>query len=795
MKELEIIIINSEKIEEVKTFKKINNLMTKSNLSSNITPDNSVQRYLNLSDHTLSKDEIDFLNLGINYQIQPKYSKFFKEVEMEQLYENIIRLYEDGKLDIKNSLADHLRSEAKKHRNKPYPSILNKQHRKAAHELKNNPNIIIRKTDKDSKYVILNKLDYFNKCNHILHDNSKFMKIKKDTTNTIKKKVNNLIDSLNAKVNDIKMEKIIGDFQPGYFYGNVKTHKTNNPIRPIVSQVTTPTYKMAKSLNEIIKPYCPRNFAIKSTNEFIDIIKPNISKGIIASLDVNSLFTNVPINETIDIIMNYCYHNTEISPPKIPESLLREMLLLCTKETIFLSPEGELYKQTDGIAMGSPLGTSFADFYMGHLEETFLKDSNILPIVYCRYVDDIFILAKEEQHVIKIKETFENNSVLKFDIEWNQENKLPFLDVLIDNTDENLKLMVHRKPTNSNFCLHGKSECPIRYKESVISSYVRRAHKICSSPEDLETELSRIESLLINNQYNQNFVKQTIKQISNKISTNKPKQTINNEHTLYYANQMHANYKTDEKILKRIIHNNTRTHDGGKLNLIIYYKAKSTQNLVITNNMTSDNSKLKRTNVIYKYNCPLPHGQVVSYIGLTQNCLSRRLTLHLQQGSIKKHMEEHHKIKLTREMIVNNTQIIDTSNNRKTLAIKEALHILNTSPYINKQYDNFDNTLKLFTHRTITQKLNRPNNSNIDNKNNTFSENSIIYTTTQEPNNKINDTTDNQEIIFNENSIIHTSTQNSNNSNDTAELEQRIEQLLAPIRRSKRLKEKTNNNF
>ena len=251
LKELEIIIINSEKIEEVKTFKKINNLMTKSNLSSNITPDNSVQRYLNLSDHTLSKDEIDFLNLGINYQIQPKYSKFFKEVEMEQLYENIIRLYEDGKLDIKNSLADHLRSEAKKHRNKPYPSILNKQHRKAAHELKNNPNIIIRKTDKDSKYVILNKLDYFNKCNHILHDNSKFMKIKKDTTNTIKKKVNNLIDSLNAKVNDIKMEKIIGDFQPGYFYGNVKTHKTNNPIRPIVSQVTTPTYKMAKSLNDI----------------------------------------------------------------------------------------------------------------------------------------------------------------------------------------------------------------------------------------------------------------------------------------------------------------------------------------------------------------------------------------------------------------------------------------------------------------------------------------------------------------------------------------------------------------
>ena len=67
------------------------------------------------------------------------------------------------------------------------------------------------------------------------------------------------------------------------------------------------------------------------------------------------------------------------------------------------------------------------------------------------------------------------------------------------------------------------------------------------------------------------------------------------------------------------------------------------------------------------------------------------------------------------------------------LNIKEAIYILNESPYINKQYDNFDNTLKLFTHRPIKQKVNNNITSNPDgnghfnNSNDiSFNENSIV---------------------------------------------------------------------
>ena len=167
-------------------------------------------------------------------------------------------------------MADQLRAEAKKHRNKPCHSILTKQPRTAAFRLKNNLNIVIRKTDKDSKYVILNKSDYFNKCNEILHDTSKFIRVKKDINNNIKKKANELIETLNAKSDDFKMNKIVGDYHPGYFYGNIKSHKIDNPIRPIVSQVTTTPYNMAKTLSKIINRIVQEIFLlIQQTNLLI----------------------------------------------------------------------------------------------------------------------------------------------------------------------------------------------------------------------------------------------------------------------------------------------------------------------------------------------------------------------------------------------------------------------------------------------------------------------------------------------------------------------------------------------
>ena len=198
----------------------------------------------------------------------------------------------------------------------------------------------------------------------------------------------------------------------------------------------TPTYDLAKTLNKIITPYIPNQYLLKSTNDFIDLLQSNNCEGIIALLDVESLFTNVPIDATIEIILQHAYHHSSIPQPKIPKEILKQLLELCTREAPFRSPSGGLFLQIEGVAMGSPLGPTFANFYMGHLEEQVFSDDSLKPSLYARYVDDIFVQIDNVEQLIKLKECFQRNSVLTFTYELGINNKLPFLDVMVQTSSD-----------------------------------------------------------------------------------------------------------------------------------------------------------------------------------------------------------------------------------------------------------------------------------------------------------------------------------------------------------------------
>ena len=468
--------------------------------------------------------------------------------------------------------------------------------------------------------------------------------------------------------------------------------------------MTTPTYQLSKTINKLITPYIPSRYSLTSTDDFIDLLHSSATDGHIASLDVESLFTNVPVEATIDIICKYCYDHPTLPKLKIPVQLLRQLLSICTRESAFRSPNGKLFQQIDGIAMGSALGPTFANFYMAHLEELLVPTMNPQPTIYCRYVDDIFIQVSDTQHLERIKTDFENNSVLKFTIENNTNRRLPFLDVCVDASGTAFDLSVYRKETNVGTCLNARSECPDKYKASVITSYLNRAYKISSSWENMIQEIDKIKQLLINNDFNNSVVDYHInKFLDKKINPSNNNHDSQNKSNIdiFYQAQTHSNYKLDERVLKDIVYRNTQVVDPNKkLNLIIYYKNIKTHNLVMKNNLSPPPTVLQQSNVIYQFECPLSHGNVIPrYVGFTQNKLSRRLTMHLQQGSIRNHFMDHHNSILTRETIVNNTTIIEKAQDRYHLAIKEALLIMNSNPIINKQYDNFSNILRLNTHR------------------------------------------------------------------------------------------------
>ena len=409
----------------------------------------------------------------------------------------------------------------------------------------------------------------------------------------------------------------------------------------------------------------------------------------LASMDVESLFTNVPVNETIGIILENVYENPNMPPLQLSRDTLEKLLLACTTESPFRGPDGQLYRQKDGIAMGSPLGPLFANFYMGELEKRILKDKNIAPHIYCRYVDDIFVDVDDVDH-LKIIQKFESNSVLKFTFELSVKNKLPFLDVMVAADGNNFATSIYRKPTDAGRCLNGRSECPSRYKASVVKAFVRRAVKGCSSWDTLHTEFQRIKQLLVNNGYTNTEIDEQIKSHVERAAEQNTGTSADSSRAvnLFYRNHMSSAYKVDERIIHEIIEENVKcVNTTDRLQLIIYYKNGKTSNLLMQNNLNTKNDTLKRTNVVYQFSCPYEDCRLrgINYIGVTTTSLSRRLTMHLREGAPKQHMTQAHDTALTRTLLTANTTIIKAHQDRTRLWVLEALLIKQHAPQLNKQ--------------------------------------------------------------------------------------------------------------
>ena len=106
------------------------------------------------------------------------------------------------------------------------------------------------------------------------------------------------------------------------------------------------------------------------------------------SFDVTSLFTNVPLDETIKIILRriHIYIDKKINT-NIPKTEVKELLQLCTKN-VYFTFNGEIYIQIDGVAMGSPLGPVLANIFMVELEKIIIPKLEKEVKLWRRFVDD-----------------------------------------------------------------------------------------------------------------------------------------------------------------------------------------------------------------------------------------------------------------------------------------------------------------------------------------------------------------------------------------------------------------------
>ena len=613
-----------------------------------------------------------------------------KRIETEALIEQLLKLRDEGKIEINPTAIDELVGEAGRQRGNYRSNIINKEMIEAAKELRSNPDIIIRKGDKAAVYVIMKKTEYNEKMDGILLDVSKFQRLEKDPTQELKKKISRLVTLANNQQNTIKFPKIIGDYSPGYCYGTVKTHKPNNPLRPIISQMSSPTYKTAKLLNDLLIPYIPGAYSLKSAVEFIDLLRDKGPEEDIASLDVESLFTNVPVEETINIILDRVYRS-EMDALPVSEDVLKNLLKACTMEAPFLSHQGELFRQVDGVAMGSPLGVLFANMYMATVEERTFREHR-KPRIYGRYIDDIFITIRNPDDAIKLKQSFTKNSVLNFTIEQSQQKTLPFLDVLIQQKEGGFNTTVYTKTTNTGRCLNARGECPDTYKKSVVSAYVKRAFTHCTSWKAVHSELDRIRQLLTNNGYPDSMIEESIKKKMNEFCLEAKANNTNKEETLvvYHRLTYGSAYKDECQALRGIFDRGITPKQPIKnIHLRLYSKPNLVSSMIMKNSTAAGRAKEMCTNVVYKFTCSeeMCKSPSKDYVGHTKTTLRKRMLAHRNQGAIHQHFIDVHDRKPTLQELIEGTQTIHKESNYSRLLISEAVSIALQKPTLNIQQE------------------------------------------------------------------------------------------------------------
>ena len=218
------------------------------------------------------------------------------------------------------------------------------------------------------------------------------------------------------------------------------------------------------------------------------------------------------MSATIQICADTLYDG-DLSPPQFSKEIFIELMNIATTFAEF-SFNNVMYKQIDGIAMGSQLGPALANIFVGYYENKLFQTINEL-FFYTRYVDDTFSSFRTKADADQFFLTLNSlHPALKFTMEKEANQTLSFLDVKVDKSEKQFQTSVYRKPTFTGRYMRWDSFGPSERKTNLIETLVHRALVICS-PGKVKQELDCIRSILKNNGYPETIINSSI---SKKIS-------------------------------------------------------------------------------------------------------------------------------------------------------------------------------------------------------------------------------------------------------------------------------------
>lgn len=397
---------------------------------------------------------------------------------------------------------------------RPFRNNLTTEERKSLEYLSRRSDVVIKPADKGGALVILDKADYLKEGFRQLKDKKFYMELAQDPTKEFEAEINRVLTSLhkNGKIS-ADMLRAMQPFQPapGRFYLLPKIHKTNHPGRPIVSSNGTVTERISSALDFIIKDIVPTIPSyVKDTNHFLrQIAGLEVPKdSILVTMDVTSLYTNIPHSDGIEATVS-TFKKTN-TPVHLDEDTLSTLLRLVLSKNNF-EFDNKHFLQINGTAMGTRMAPNYANIFMASIEEPFLAARSLKPLMYKRFLDDIFLIWNHgEESLLTFLDDFNSaHPSISFTYCYSK-STINFLDVTVEIRGNRIHTNLYKKPTDRHQYLHFKSSHPRHCKTAIPYSQAHRYRRICTDTADFEGHAKDLKTALVAKDYPESIIDDAI---------------------------------------------------------------------------------------------------------------------------------------------------------------------------------------------------------------------------------------------------------------------------------------------
>lgn len=393
----------------------------------------------------------------------------------------------------------------------------------ALKKLQKDDTIVIKKADKGSTVVIMNRTDYIAEVERQLGDTKFYEKLDKNPQEQFRKDINEVLRDV--KVSESTRENLSpsGSNSVPVFYILPKIHKQSDsnlplgyPGRPIVSNCGSLTENISAYIDSVLKPHMESLPSyVKDTSDFITKIhslKVIPQNAFLVTLDVTSLYSNIPHDDGIKACDHFM---SEGSISQEARSTISELINLVLTKNHFQF-DGKNYLQILGTAMGTKMAPSYASLFMGKLEMDFLDSCGKKPLIWLRFLDDIFMIWNHSEQDLHdfISKINCFHSTIKFTYNYSKQNTT-FLDVNIHRSENGeLGTSVYEKGTNCHQYIEFSSCHPLSCKKGIPYSQAKRYRRITSDNVCFENELDRLKGYFQERNYPNQIIEEAVKKVS-----------------------------------------------------------------------------------------------------------------------------------------------------------------------------------------------------------------------------------------------------------------------------------------